>query len=183
MRPGLASTSHCALGDDAGFAASVATSFRDLANEYVGRRPGRVSAITAILGLVLIHAARAAGTAQPGFAARDRFRHRMERFSELIDRHFREWRPVGFYAHRLGVSTAQLNNSCRRESGRSAQHLIHERLLLEARRLLAYSDLDVTAISYSLGFKDPAYFSRFFTRREAMSPSAFRRRHSFDAAA
>ena len=69
------------------------------------------------------------------------------------------------------------------ESGHSAQHLIHERLLLEARRLLAYSDLDVTTISYSLGFKDPAYFSRFFTRREAMSPSAFRRRHSFDAAA
>jgi len=98
----------------------------------------------------------------------------VERFVELIERHFRDWQPLSFYAQRLGVSTAQLNNSCRREAGRSAQEMIHDRLLLEARRLLAYSDLDVTGIGYALGFRDPAYFSRFFARRQGVSPSVFR---------
>lgn len=49
-------------------------------------------------------------------------------------------------------------------------------MLLEARRLLAYSDLEITAIRYVLGFKDPAYFTRFFTRGQGIPPSVFRRK-------
>ena len=53
---------------------------------------------------------------------------------------------------------------------------------LEARRLIAYSDLDITRIGYELGFKDQAYFSRFFTRTQGMTPSAFRAFHGQAAA-
>ncbi|PKO53064.1 MAG: PobR regulator [Betaproteobacteria bacterium HGW-Betaproteobacteria-21] len=150
--------------------------FEQFEREYGGHLPGRLSALMATLGLVLVQLARAGGVASER-VAHDRMHARVERFAELIEQHFREWQPIGFYAGRLGVSTAQLNNSCRREAGTSAQDMIHERLLLEARRLLAYSDLDVTGIGYSLGFQDPAYFSRFFSRRQGMSPSAFRQAH------
>lgn len=150
--------------------------FEQFGREYAGRAPGRISVLMATLGMVLVWLARAGGIA-PERVGADRFRNRVDRFTELIERHFREWRPVSFYAGRLGVSPAQLNNSCRRDAGQSAQHMIHERLLLEARRLLAYSDLDVTGIGYALGFRDPAYFSRFFTRHQGMAPSAFRRMH------
>jgi AraC family transcriptional activator of pobA len=47
--------------------------------------------------------------------------------------------------------------------------------LLEAKRALTYSDATVAEIGYSLGFSDPAYFSRFFTKRAGSSPSRFRR--------
>jgi len=147
--------------------------FEEFAREYSGREAGRVSVLKAIIGLALVRLLRSGGLSAAETGG-DRIRQRVARFSELIERHFRDWQPLAFYANRLGVSTAQLNNSCRREAGLSAQHMIHGRLLLEARRLLAYSDLDVTGIGYALGFRDPAYFSRFFTRMQGMSPSAFR---------
>lgn len=165
------------LGEQPDTLALMRLHFEQFDREYAGRLPGRLSALLATLGLVLVQLARAGGIAAEG-VAHDRMHVRVERFAALIENHFREWQPIGFYAGRLGVSPAQLNNSCRREAGTSAQDMIHERLLLEARRLLAYSDLDVTGIGYALGFRDPAYFSRFFSRKQGMSPSAFRQAHA-----
>ena len=56
--------------------------------------------------------------------------------------------------------------------------LIQDRLMLEARRLLAYTASSVAEIAFQLGF-EPAYFSRAFTRQEGLSPVAFRRRASW----
>lgn len=151
--------------------------FEQFGREYAGHQPGRISVLIATLGLLVVELARAGGIAAER-PAQDRVRQRVERFAELIEQHFRDWQPVSFYARRLGVSPQQLNAGCRREAGASAQRMIHDRLLLEARRLLAYSDLDVTGIGYALGFRDPAYFSRFFTRHQGLSPSAFRLAHA-----
>ena len=60
-----------------------------------------------------------------------------------------------------------------REIARAAA-MLDERALLEARRLLLYSNLSVTEIAYSVGFDDPAYFSRFFTRHVGQPPRAYR---------
>lgn len=169
--------SHCALSDHPEQLGTVRHQFTQLIREYGGDSPGRLAMMLSALAQILVTVARAADELG-GEAGRSRFRQRVERFAELVERHFREWLPLAFYAERLGVSTTQLNNSCRRETGRSAQTMIHQRLLLEARRLLVYSDLDVTAIGYALGFKDPAYFTRFFSRVEGVSPSAYRARHS-----
>lgn len=170
-----------ALADDADGLALLKNHFARFSAEYGAARPGRACILMALLIEVLVWLARA-GEQDPREADRDRFRQRIDRFHELIDRHFREWRPVSFYAGQLGVSPAQLNATCRRKTGRSAQALIHDRLLLEARRLLAYSDLDVTRIGYELGFDDQAYFSRFFARTQGMTPSAFRKLHGQAAA-
>ena len=172
----LDSPRHHALGEDAAGFDQLRRQFAQFRLEYAGSGAGRVSVLMALLTQVLVWLARAGGSGREN-AARERFGQRLDRFHELIDSHFRERRPVSFYAGRLGVSTVQLNTTCRRRTGRSAQQMIHDRLLLEARRLLAYSDLDVTSISYSLGFRDPSYFSRFFTRAQGSAPSAFRELH------
>ncbi|MBL6751115.1 MAG: helix-turn-helix domain-containing protein [Nevskia sp.] len=156
--------------------AQLSGHFRRLGEEFAASRPGRASVLLAILTQVLVLLARLA-SARAGLAGHDRFRERVDRFQELVERHFRQWRPVRFYAAALGVSSVQLNACCRGKTGRSAQNLIHDRLLLEARRLLAYSDLDVNGICYALGFRDPAYFSRFFARGQGVTPSAFRKVH------
>lgn len=149
--------------------------FQQFALEYRGGGPGRLSRLTALLTEVLVWLARAADA---GRSSHDSRQHqRLARYRRLIDDHYRDWQPVSFYADRLGVSSAQLNNTCRREAGQSAKALIHERLLLEARRLLAYTDLDITTVALTLGFDDPAYFSRFFSRHQQMSPSAYRERY------
>lgn len=58
--------------------------------------------------------------------------------------------------------------------GQSAVEVVHQRLLQEARRLLRFSAVQVSEIGYQLGFSDPAYFSRFFTKRTGLSPSQYR---------
>ncbi len=148
--------------------------FDEFAAEYAGHEPGRLNLLTSLLRLVLIRLARSGRPGHVAAAPSDRYRRRLERFVAMIDSYYREHRPVTFYAERLGVTAAQLNNTCRRETGKSAKQLVHERLLLEARRLLVYSDLDITAIGLALGFADSAYFTRFFNRLQGMTPSRFR---------
>ena len=155
--------------------AQLDRAFRQFGMEYRSHAPGRLGMMTALLTEVLVWLARAALASTP--VPSHRQHQRLARYRRLIDTHYRDWKPVGFYAERLGISPAQLNNTCRRETGHSAKALIHERLLLEARRLLAYTDLDITTIALTLGFDDPAYFSRFFTRHQQMPPSAYRGRY------
>lgn len=98
------------------------------------------------------------------------------RFCQLIEAEYRTQHAVSWYADRLGISPAHLNALCRQASQQSALELIHERLLLEARRSLAYSARSISEVSYALGYGDPAYFTRFFKQRVGLSPKAFRTR-------
>jgi AraC family transcriptional activator of pobA len=86
------------------------------------------------------------------------------------------------YAATLGISAPHLNSICKRYGGRSALQIIHDRLMLAARRGLAYTDVSVACIARNLGFADPAYFTRFFRRAEGVTPSAFRRQTGTQAA-
>lgn len=95
-------------------------------------------------------------------------------FCDLVEAHFRDHLTLTDYAGRLLITEARLNDICRRMAERPSKEIVHERLLQEARRLLLFSAVPVSEISYQLGFADPAYFSRFFTKRAGMPPSQFR---------
>jgi AraC family 4-hydroxyphenylacetate 3-monooxygenase operon regulatory protein len=96
-------------------------------------------------------------------------------FCDLVEAHFRDHLTLSEYASRLSVTEPRLNDICRRMAERPSKEVVHERLLQEARRLLRYSAVPITEICYQLGFADPAYFSRFFTKRAGVPPSQFRR--------
>jgi AraC family transcriptional regulator, transcriptional activator of pobA len=102
---------------------------------------------------------------------------RMRRFRQLIEAHFLKHWPVARYARQLALSETSLNRFCRRVAGCTAFELLQQRLALEARRRLVYGAGSVSAIAAELGFKDPAYFCRFFRRRGGVSPNEFRRNH------
>lgn len=100
------------------------------------------------------------------------------RFRKGLEQHFREHAGVGKYAALLKASQTRLLRACLAVTGESPLELVHQRLLIEAERQLRYTSMSVTQIAYHLGFEDPAYFSRFFTRRMGISPRAFRWRDS-----
>ncbi|MDP9031670.1 MAG: helix-turn-helix domain-containing protein, partial [Pseudomonadota bacterium] len=77
-----------------------------------------------------------------------------------------------------GVTEARLNEVCRRIADLPSKRLILERLMQEARRLLLFTGSSANEICYQLGFKDPAYFSRFFQRYAQMTPGEYRQRQS-----
>lgn len=103
--------------------------------------------------------------------------HLFQRFNRMIDERFREHLTVPDYAHQLGVSDSRLTELCHRFANQPPKRLIFERLLREAKRELLYSSQTVHQISWSLGYKDPAYFSRFFNRMTGCSPSQYRNSH------
>ncbi len=100
----------------------------------------------------------------------------LARFAAEIERSFRTHAPLAHYASLLGLSVAHLNALCREYAGRSALGMVHDRLLLEARRNLVYTAMTVREVAELLGFSDPAYFTRFFRRATGRSPTQFRER-------
>lgn len=110
-------------------------------------------------------------------------RQLMTRFSELLEQRFRDHQTVSDFARALHVSESRLRSVCLASTGQSPIQLIHARILLEAKRQLHYSDHAVREIGYALGFQDPAYFTRFFSRLTGESPRAFRRKGPERAAA
>jgi AraC family transcriptional activator of pobA len=100
----------------------------------------------------------------------------IQRLRSLIDQHYLEHWSVADYARALSVSTTHLTRVARTATGVSASALIEARLMREARRHLAYTHLSITTIAYALGYADPAYFTRVFTRDAGVSPRGFRAR-------
>ena len=100
--------------------------------------------------------------------------HARARFEALLEAHFRDHWTVADYAQALAVTPTHLSRVARAATGVSAQRLIEARLMREARRNLAYTHLGVATIAYTLGYADPAYFTRAFTRDAGLSPRAFR---------
>uniref|UniRef100_UPI0030EBC12E helix-turn-helix domain-containing protein n=1 Tax=Pelagibius sp. 7325 TaxID=3131994 RepID=UPI0030EBC12E len=100
----------------------------------------------------------------------------LARFQVLVERDYRSPRALSDYAGTLGVTPTHLSRVARALTGSPASQLILERRLLEARRALAYTSMQVAEIAYMLGYSDPAYFARVFAQAAGESPSAFRAR-------
>lgn len=96
-------------------------------------------------------------------------------FLQMVELHYRDGWPVARYAAALGVTSDKLHAHCQRERGCGPRALVHERLVREACTRLQQLDLPVEQIGYGLGFRDPAYFNRFFRKYRGASPGNYRR--------
>lgn len=156
---------------------TVIDSFDWLLREFVWSAPGRRTAIMALYLriLVIVLRLRVAHQALAGPAPLDRDQDLLVRYRALIERHFRKQRAPAFYADALAVTVARLNAACKARAGRTASAVLHERILLEAKRILLYTDHTVARVAHMTGFEDPAYFSRFFAQRTGRSPASWRK--------
>lgn len=97
-----------------------------------------------------------------------------KQLKHLLDEQYHENRPVHEYASALNVTPHHLNLICREVTGQTASDVIRERSMLEAKRLLIFTDQTVTEIAMALSFMDPSYFARVFRASTGQSPAAFR---------
>ncbi len=98
----------------------------------------------------------------------------LKNYQSLIDQHFHELHQVNDYAPLLYVSAGYLSEIVKAQSGKSAITHIHDRLVLEARRLLFHTEHSLKEIAFDLGFSDASYFSRFFKRETSLTPAEYR---------
>lgn len=98
-------------------------------------------------------------------------------FSLLVEQNFREMHTVTAYANRLGLSPKSISKHFQKLGAKTPLDFIKNRILLEAKRLLIYTDKTVKEIAFELGFNDPAYFTRFFTKAISKSPLQFKKEY------
>ena len=98
------------------------------------------------------------------------------RFARLLEQDFARRHDAAHYADTLAVPPAALSRALAEATGRTTKDLIIERVMLEAARLLRYTDRTVGEIAHATGFTDPLYFSRAFKRRYGEAPMAYRER-------
>jgi len=155
-----------------GAAGQLAAAFGFLHGEAArcgaGRRSGLLAGYLRIVSLI----ARAAETAIEAPGGGDAAL--VGRFQARIEERFTAHDPLEDYAAALGVGLPRLSRACRRVTGKAPLALVHDRLMLEARRGLIFGVMSVSKLSDSLGFSDAAYFSRFFQKRMGVAPSAYR---------
>jgi AraC-like DNA-binding protein len=97
------------------------------------------------------------------------------RFIELVELNYKKGFSVSEYATLLNISTKTLTDLTNKIVFRTPSLLIHERVILEAQRLLSHSSLNVNQIGYQLGFDDPSYFVKYFKKHTNSSPTDFRK--------
>jgi AraC family transcriptional activator of pobA len=148
--------------------------FHLIETEFRRGAAGYTAAGMSLLMALFVQAARLIEHANvPVAALAARRSLQIRRFRELIGQHFREHRPVEYYADALDVTAPQLGRICREELGTSPTALINDHLIREAQRDLVYSGMTVKQIAHSLGFEDSAYFSRYFRKQTGATPREF----------
>jgi AraC-like DNA-binding protein/quercetin dioxygenase-like cupin family protein len=131
----------------------------------------RRAALTHLLATLLLRLRGLVGAE----AASDGLPEAYVAFRDLVESEHARQHSVTAYAATLGYSSRTLVRATQTAVGVSPKRVIDDRILLEARRLLAHTDQTVARIGTSLGFEDASNFTSWFEKRAGMLPSDFRR--------
>ncbi|WP_159739081.1 4-hydroxyphenylacetate catabolism regulatory protein HpaA [Vibrio atypicus] len=134
-----------------------------------------------LLQLTLIEVIRHANTQPVTTQFRSADVALFNRFNQMIEVNYRQHLTLPEYAEELSLTTARLNDICRKISGLSSKRLVAERVMQEARRLLLLTPMPVSQVAYELGYQDPAYFARFFKKQVGETASDFRQNQKRDS--
>lgn len=105
----------------------------------------------------------------------------VERFIELVQKHYREERLINFYADKLCLTPKYLSKLVKAHTGRSATSWIESHVILEARALLQGSTKNIQQIAVELNFPNQSFFGKYFKRATGLSPKQYRKSKGIDA--
>jgi len=116
-----------------------------------------------------------------GYVSRDEHGQKQTRptqiahhFKQLLGKHYKTEKRPSAYASMLNISESYLNEALKKVTGFSVSYWINHEVMLEARRLLYYSELNAKQVAHELGYDDHTYFSRLFKNNIGSTPLAFR---------
>ncbi|TVQ09104.1 MAG: helix-turn-helix domain-containing protein [Bacteroidetes bacterium] len=101
----------------------------------------------------------------------------IRQFNVLVEEHFKSLKHVSDYAAIMHRSPKTLTNVFSQHASKSPLQVIHDRIILEARRMLIFTDKSAKEIAWKLGYEDPSQFSRFFKKNTQMSIQDFKEKY------
>lgn len=154
---------------------AVMQSILDLMEKEYHRENSSPDILHGYLRLLLENADRAFRSSRMAVAVHTpRLLNRTRQIIALVEKNYHRHHNVTFYAEAMRLTPKRANEISKEGTGRTIMSLVHRRITLEAKRMIGYSDKSIKEISFSLGFEDPAYFSRFFKKNTGESPEVFR---------
>ena len=159
--------------------ANLAQLLDQIQDEYRAQRQGREQALLALVRLIGLWIERYERDRPDGGRA-ETFKSEAERrirsFLVLVEQHYQRSWGTSDYGKAIGASKSQLTRDCRAILQKSPLQVIHERVIKEANRKLAYTSWPIATISERLGFTDLGYFSRFYRQKTGETPTDYRTR-------
>ncbi len=156
----------------------VGTSYISLIREELSRRErfGYEEVVRFLLKSFLINLERIHqdGDAKT-FEVNNAYELQFYKFKELVEENYQNNCTVNAYAGALNVSSKTLTTITKTVVGKTPGTIISERIILESKRLLRYTTLQIGEIAFRLGFEDTSYFIKFFKRYLGDSPNKFRK--------
>ncbi|MDH4091214.1 MAG: AraC family transcriptional regulator [Cyclobacteriaceae bacterium] len=146
--------------------------FLHIKSEIVNKDEFTRDAIFYAISSLLVRASRLARKKQPKRSGIGHYF--LFSFQELIEIYFLTHKTPKEYAKKMNITSNYLNALCRKKSGKSAGELIRQRIVLEAKRLLAHTKLSISEIAFKLNFEDNSYFGRYFKKYTHLTPGEFR---------
>jgi len=99
----------------------------------------------------------------------------VRKYNQLVENHYKKHHQVQDYANMMFKSPKTLSNLFAKYSHKSPVQIIADRLFLESKRLMLYTDMSASEIGFELGFGEPAHFSRFFKKMAGITPTEFKK--------
>lgn len=109
------------------------------------------------------------------FTHHDVHQKRLYEFLMLLESNYQTVTNIDFYAGKLGISSKRLNQILKEKLNKTGTQIIHDRIILEAKRKIIHSEITIKEIAYDLGFSDRPYFSRFFKKQTGQTPEEFQK--------
>jgi AraC-like DNA-binding protein len=159
---------------------AVTETFERMADD--SKRPADAHALNALLRsqlhalLIRLHLVRA--QSMPDERFEPTVLQRFRRYRTAVEREYRRWHSVAQYARHLGCSEKSLSRAALEVADMSAKSFLTDRIVLEAKRLLAHTLSPVATIADQLGFDEATNFVKFFRRETGSTPGAFRAGHA-----
>ncbi len=145
----------------------------DIYTEFNSNEKGNVKMIRALLEILLIQSSRfhthSTQSDIPVYST-----HQLRTLEALIDKHFKEYKHLNDYADLMHISSKHLNSLCKKGINKTVTNLIHERTMLESKRLLLFTNNTISEIAFELGFSDKSYFMRFFKKHTNSTADTYR---------
>lgn len=147
---------------------------QDIKTELLSFKKNDIHILRALLYQTLIFLNRKYVAAYPLILKKSSNRY-IEQFVQLVETNFKQERTVEYYAQKLHITSGHLNSIVKKQYGISAKRYILNKTILEAKKLLRYTEMSIEQIADHLHYENATYFTRIFRKHTNIAPLSFRK--------
>lgn len=156
----------------------VASTCNSMSQLFLSEEPHKVPMLKAYLLVLLFQTKTIYEAGSKDNVQKSRALKTVHEFQQLINKNYVKKKNVEEYAQLLNLSPNYLNELVKQSTGRNAKHFINERILIESKNLLSYTQKDVAEIAYEMGFSDASHFGKFIKKQLQITPLEFRKQQT-----